>query len=94
MSALFVFFLLFAGSYLNGMLLVRHLRCTHHLLWSEMGEPTLSQSNLGAPRLRLMKFVWRLEFLKLRDFRLNFICFAAMLLEVGLLVAIVRLMVR
>lgn len=93
MSTLFIFFLLFVGSYLNGVILVRHLRSTHRLLWTELGEPTLSQSNLGMPRLRLMKFVWRLEFLKQRDSALNFICIAAVILEVGLVIALVMLMV-
>jgi len=92
MSALVIFFFLFAGSYLNGVVLLRYLQRTHPLSWKELGEPTLSQSNLGAPRLRLMKFVWRLEFLKLHDTTLSLICSVALLLELGLVGAFIWLM--
>lgn len=93
MNAFIVFFLLFLGSYLNGIALIRHLRSNHHLSWTELGEPSLTQSNLGAPRLRLMKFVWRLQFVKLHDNILNAICIAAMLLELGLVVTLAQLMI-
>ena len=87
MSALTVFFLLFAVAYVNGLLLDRYLQRSHRGLWIELGEPTLSQSNLGAPRLRLMKLVWSLGFLKMHDGKLNLICFASILLEFGMLVS-------
>lgn len=93
MNALIIFFILFACSYLNGVALIRRLQRTHRLLWTQLGEPTLSQSNLGAPRLKLMKFVWRLEFLKLHDATLNLIGITAMLLELGLVVSVVWMMV-
>ena len=93
MNALIVFFILFAGSYVNGIVLIRHLRSAHHATWVALGEPTLTQSNLGAPRLRLMKFVWRFEFLRLHDVSLKWMCIVAMLLEIGLAATFVLLIV-
>lgn len=87
MSALTVFFLLFAVAYVNGLLLDRYLQRSHRGLWIELGEPSLKKSDLGAPNLRLMKLIWSLGFLKMHDDKLNLICFATILLECGILVS-------
>lgn len=89
MSALTTFFCLFAISYVNGWLLHQRLQRSHHGLWVELGEPSLMQSNLRAPYWKTMKFVWSLRFLEVRDGKLSMFCFSAMLLELGILVAVI-----
>ena len=93
MNALTIFFILFAASYANGFFLLQYLQQSHRQLWTDLGEPNLAQSNLGVPRLQLMKMVWGLRFLKIRDSKLNAICLTAMLLEFGILVSVIWLFV-
>jgi len=91
MSALTLFFVLFAASYVNGFLLVRFLRNSHSGLWTDLGEPSLTQSNLGTPRKQLTKLIWSLRFLKIRDDKLNLFCFTAILLDIAIVLAVIYL---
>lgn len=92
MSALTLFFILFATSYVNGFLLVRFLQNSHRGLWTDLGEPSLTQSNLGTPRKQLTKLIWSLRFLKIQDGKLNLFCFVAMLLDIGIVITVVCLL--
>jgi len=75
---------LFALSYANGLWLIRHLRTVHPEIWAHLGPPSLVQSNLTTPRLRLMKFVWSLQFRSLNDTALSRSCGLAMATEIAL----------
>ena len=85
------FLVFFAISYANGMLLLRRLRSMHNFTWTQLGSPTLTQSNFSRPFWKLMKYVWGFQFLKQHDNPLTIMCLAAMLLEIVLMVIFVWL---
>ena len=93
MTLMIIFFGIFALSYANGLWLNRHLRTIHPEVWARLGEPSLAQSNLGAPRLALNKFVWSLQFRSLNDPVLSLSCSAAMVAEIAVAFIFVALLV-
>ncbi len=84
MYLLMAFFALFALSYANGLWLLCHLRTVHPEVWAHLGQPSLMQTNLATPRLRLMKFVWSQQFRSLNDKALSRSCGLAMAAEIAL----------
>lgn len=88
-----IFSVFLAASYVNRFVLLRNLKLSHRDLWIELGEPSLTQSNLRKPYWRFMKFIWCFQFLEVHDKKLSAICFTAILLESGVLVSAVWFMV-
>lgn len=59
------------GNLVVSQFLLQRLKSAHRAVWEGLGSPRYGDSNLSSQWLRLIKFVWRLEFLKLRDPALN-----------------------
>jgi hypothetical protein len=82
MVLVLVFFAVLAISYANGTWLLHRIRAAHPDIWAKLGEPSLSQSNLGKSRLALARFVWTMQFRSLNDTGLSTRCFIAIGLEI------------
>ena len=88
------FFVVLGFSYANGLLLFYRLRNVHPEMWTRLGQPSIMQSNLGVPRLALMRFVWTFQFRAANDSFLSLVCFVAMVAEVILALIFITLLVR
>ncbi|WP_141019124.1 hypothetical protein [Azoarcus sp. DD4] len=93
MNLIVAFLCIFALSYANGAWMLRHLKTVHPEIWSQLGRPSLTQSNLGTSRLSLMKFIWSLKFRSLNDTALSSSCSAAIAFECALAIIFVAFVV-
>ena len=84
MTLLLVFLIVFVFDLLNGAFLLKRLELSHNEVWRRMGEPSLMDSNVGRPRLRLARFVWMQEFRALKDKTLTALCVSQITLEIAL----------
>ena len=73
-------------SFVNGAWLLLRMQNTHQSIWTGLGQPTLTLSNGGGPRVALVKYIWSLRFRELNDSPLSLSCWAAITAEALLLV--------
>jgi hypothetical protein len=72
------FFVIFAGSWLNGIALLRRLRLAHPGVWENLGRPSIMDSNFAQSHWAIVRFVWSLHFAKEADPILTRHCVAVM----------------
>ena len=73
-------------SFSNGAWLLRRIQNTHHSLWVDLGQPTVTLRNGVRPRLALVKYIWSLRFRDLNDPPLSLACWAGITSELLLVV--------
>jgi hypothetical protein len=71
-------------------MMVKRLERCHGDIYLEMGAPKFGDSNLGGAIWKLQKFLWRMQFLKLKDSLLSFLCLISMVGELALLYCFVQ----
>jgi hypothetical protein len=81
---IFPFFAILVFSLANGAWLLRRFQNVHHSVWIGLGQPTVTMSSGVSPRLALIRYIWALHFLKLNDFPLSVVCWAAISAELAL----------
>ena len=90
LSSFVAFLLLALVATANAYWLIERLRTRHEGTWQSLGRPSLAQSNVGSPRLALLKWVWSLRFRHLADRQLILACWSALVLELLLALAFVH----
>jgi hypothetical protein len=87
MDATLICLILLAISYINGYVLLKRLKTSHHDTWVTLGTPKFGDSNLSKQWIGLLKFVWRGSGFRQNDYQLAILCVIAMTLEIGIVIA-------
>ncbi|MEI8209288.1 MAG: hypothetical protein WCG16_08795 [Methylococcales bacterium] len=78
-------------SIVNGAWLLNRIEQTHQTVWQELGKPSVSLSTGVHPRIALIKYIWSLDFKKLKDPSLSLSGYTAITLEILLILQFLAL---